>query len=239
MGISSRNVREIAGGMDNIFAGIAIDPVSRRGGKVRDLRWPGQPVGKEGGHHMIAHGKIADAVADRLDHARSIRHRNAAIFGRGIARYDAIIMIIERAGMDAHPHLARLRRAGIGQVDQLQIIERGGTAYFDGFHGVSFDGCCLQVRRRRPCRRYRPSTARDAAGCAGGRKLSPRPISPSAASSDRHSAAPATWRAAHCPRRRNARRPYLRNIDNHRHSRPSWRRLCGHGPDACDRRRCW
>ena len=75
---------------------------------------------------MVADRELGHALADRLDHAGAVGHRDAPVRGRDGAGHDGVVVVVERAGVEPDPDLARAGLAGVGQVDQLQPVEPAG-----------------------------------------------------------------------------------------------------------------
>ena len=76
---------------------------------------------------MVARGEVKNALAHGLDLAGTIGHQDAAEDGGIGAARDPIVVIVQGAGADAHAQLARPRLAGIGQIDQRQMVEPAGA----------------------------------------------------------------------------------------------------------------
>ena len=93
-----------------------------------------KPLGEECGDHRIADGEFGHTRTDGRDHARAIGHGDAAIGGGARAGDHAKVVIVERAGVNAHLNLAGSRRGSGGQLYQFQVVQAAGGGKLHGFH---------------------------------------------------------------------------------------------------------
>lgn len=115
MAVAGRGMRERMGGGHHRRACIAIDAIAGRGGKAGMQRLTVQPLGEEGGHHMIANGELIHFRPDGFHHPGTIGHGDAALSGRHLPGHHAKVMKIQRACMQPHPDLTACRLPGVGQ----------------------------------------------------------------------------------------------------------------------------
>ena len=83
---------------------------------------------------MIPGREVTDAIADRLDHTRSIGHRDAAVGGGGLAGADQIVVEVQRAGVQLYADFAGAGLTGIGPVRQRELVEPAGRRKRDRPH---------------------------------------------------------------------------------------------------------
>ena len=79
--------------------------------------------GEKASHHPVAWLKLADSGANRFDHPRAVRHQDPPIGGRNHPRRYQQIVIIQGGGVERYADLACRRRAGVGKIDKLQIVQ--------------------------------------------------------------------------------------------------------------------
>ncbi|MCY1548859.1 hypothetical protein D9M68_849970 [compost metagenome] len=76
------------------------------------------PVRKETRNNGIAHGKLRYTRTYGRDNTRTIGHGDTSIHHTDVTGNYAKVVVVERAGMDAHLDLARLGGARGGYVDE-------------------------------------------------------------------------------------------------------------------------
>lgn len=59
------------------------------------------------------------------------------------ARHDSKIVVIERTGMNADPHLARPRKPGIRQIGQCKLLQRSRGLEYNTSHGDALVIGCM------------------------------------------------------------------------------------------------
>ena len=113
--VSPGGMGEGGGGQGDAFAGKPVTAITGHGAEVAGRLPPGQPLREKRRHHMVAHGKCMHAGANGRYHPGSVGHGNA-VCSRGCgAAADQQVVVVERAGMQAHLNFARLGRRGVGQ----------------------------------------------------------------------------------------------------------------------------
>ena len=83
---------------------------------------------------MVADGELRGPRPDCLDDAGPVGHRNQTNRVRGVTESDAVVVVVERRGMQADADLAGSRRHGFGMVRQKKAIEPTLGAEGDCFH---------------------------------------------------------------------------------------------------------
>lgn len=115
----------MAGRSDHILAGKPLGAVARGLAEVLHLRARTaiQPLREKASHHPVAWLKLADSGANRFDHPRAVRHQDPPIGGWNHPRRYQQIVIIQGGGVERYADLACRRRAGVGKIDKLQIVQ--------------------------------------------------------------------------------------------------------------------
>ena len=134
--IALGRVGEGGGGHGHNLTGKAVGAITGDMAHIGQVRIAIGPVGEEGADDIIAHCKLADALADGCHHTRAIRHGDAALRGRDRAEHDHIVVIVQRAGMDADGDLTPARGGGLCRADR-EIIQPAGLFEANSFHGRS------------------------------------------------------------------------------------------------------
>jgi len=127
-------VGEPVGGAHHLFPGVAVHAVAGHGGEVTLLGFAFEPGREESGDHVVAHGKFLNALAHGFNHTGTVRHGNAAVLGGDHAGDNAVVVEVERAGVDAHADLAGARFARCGLVGYAELIQAAGARYGGNFH---------------------------------------------------------------------------------------------------------
>ncbi|MNE80388.1 hypothetical protein D3C80_1769530 [compost metagenome] len=91
-------------------------------------------MGEETRNYGIAHGELRHPGTHRGDDTCAIGHGDASILHTDETGDYAEVVVVERAGMDAHLDFARLGRVGGWHVDKAQVVQATRVLELDGFH---------------------------------------------------------------------------------------------------------
>ena len=108
---------------DDDLPRVAVNAVAGCCREISDFGWSIVPKREEERDDVVTGREPGHALADSLHHARAVGHRDTPILGGDAAAGDREIVEVQRARMQPHPDLARSRRAGFADIDQLQPIQ--------------------------------------------------------------------------------------------------------------------
>ena len=120
----------------HIFAGKAVETVSRNVAPCVGCHVAAQPPGIEGADDAVAWPERIDIVADGDHLAGAVRQRHAPVGERHLALHREIVAHVERAGADPDQHLTR-PRPGLILLDQVELVQPARRSQPDQLHCLS------------------------------------------------------------------------------------------------------
>jgi len=136
----------------DIFAGIAIDSIPGSTGEIRKSGLTVEPLREEAGHDAVTNCELSHPFANRLDYAGAICEQDNAGRCRQPPHGNAVVMIVERAGVKPDEDLAARGRAAhvvipdsFSELTAAYRASRGATAVRDAAARI-----CCELETREP-----------------------------------------------------------------------------------------
>src|SRR5690606_5567138 len=150
MAPAARRMRERADGRGDLLAREAVDAVARHPAEAALRRFAVEPLWKEGTDHVVAHGELRDAFADREHLAGAVGHGNALFARPRDALHHHVVMEVQGTGAHAHGDLARSRLHRLRAADR-DVLETAAGGDVDGLdaHGETPYGPRPRIAARR------------------------------------------------------------------------------------------
>ncbi|MNC28754.1 hypothetical protein D3C75_769760 [compost metagenome] len=125
---------EGGGASGDLFSGITIDTVAGHPGEAFHIGLAVEPVGEEGTDHIVADLELGDAATHRDHFASAIGHGDAPLARAPHAADNGEIVVVERAGVQAHGDFAGLGCESLAGTD-LDLVVAAAGLYVDGLAG--------------------------------------------------------------------------------------------------------